>query len=331
MIEATSRIVTQPDGYLPVEQSTGDIIIWDGEKVVNGSVTFKGSYPLLGIRMTNGLEIKCTGEQEFKTMQKRLQGESWTKAEDLTENHLLYFGESTFAFDTLDLKCYKYLSKLNSEELGTLVGIFKKLSVIPGTLDIPLLRRETYRKLQELLDLCGVGYEKEEYFRRTERLKYIIENEEFLEEIQHFVFIETLPEEFWRSKPFMKGLLKALFTFATIGTEMFILKAPSDSKFLFEVQKALLLFAINSSYTKGFRASSLIVSKNNCYRLAHRIGVFNAENLFTGIDMKRILVYKDDTLMDMKYGSIHRIDKMEAAPVFKVEAERFMVNGIVAR
>ncbi len=330
MITGNTRVLVQNIGYVPVNQVVESTQpVWDGEKIITANVTKLSSHPLLYIELTNGKTITATEEQLFKTMQKRMDGNSWTKAEDLEKTHLVYFTDRTFEFDylNLDASIFTHLSRLNSYQLGILLGFYHCLKS-GQYLDIPKLRKESVAALDALLNLIQANWSKEEYFKRTARFRYTLDGA-LLEELDRFWIETNLPLTFWTSKPVMKGFLKVLFTFGLVGKEMFTVRAHKESNFLKEIQDYLTLFGINASYSRGLKMSQLTVFKNNCYRFAHNIGVFNPETLLPGVDFKKVLVYKDTTMSDMRYGHIHSVTKVEQDEVYQIDSPAYMANGLI--
>lgn len=328
MISGDSRILVQNHGYVQVKDiPEGSYPVWDGEKLSQATVTKCPAQPLLYIEAVNGQRIKVSEEQKFKTMQKRLDGNSATSAASLEKNHLLYFSDRVYEFDYLNLEDYFFLNKLSSEDLGILVGIVH-CTRAGNVLDIPKSRKELLGSLDLILNKSGAKWSKEQYYKRTNRVKYTIEDG-LLMELDEFRVADSLPTAFWTSKVFLKGFLKVLFTFGVIATEMFTIRSHKDSSLLKEIQACLGLFAINSTYVKGLKASQLIVFKNNCYRFAQHIGVFNPEILLSGVDFRKVLVYKDITLSDMRYGSVHRKEVTSPEDVYEIDSASFMANGLV--
>lgn len=324
MIHPSTRVLSQNSGYGALGGITAPFALWTGEGVGMTDLDATEPQETLLVRLVNGVQLKCSPEQKFRTMYKRVKGNGSTMAKDLTNSHLVYLTDSTFEFDYLDLECYNYLNRISSEELGTLVGICQNVGMeMP---DIPRIRKETYKELDRLLTKLRVPYIRESYYKRTDRFRYKIEDKEFLKELESF---KGFPEKFWKSKLFLRGYLKAMFTFCQIGKEMFTLRAMKGSSFLQEIQQALLLFGINSSYSNGLKMSQLIVFKNNCYRLANNIGVFNPENLFQGVDFRRFLRYKDKTMSDMRYSRVHSVERVGFERLVELSASQIMTNGVI--
>lgn len=328
MIAENTRILVQNEGYIPVKTVVDrSCVLWDGEKLIVANVTNGGSQPLFNIELTNGKEIQVTNEQGFKTMQKRVGGSGWTSTENLINTHDIYFNGKVFDFDYLNLSRYTYLKNLTSEQAGILIGFVHCIK--SGLyLDIPKNRRGVIQNLDGLLNLSRAPWNKEEYFKRTSRFRYILDKR-FWKELKDFEVTEKLPEAYWTSRPFMRGFLKSLFTFGIVGKEMFTIRARKDSIFLKEIQEYLNLFGINASYTQGLKMSQLIILGGSCYRFANDIGVFNSENLLTGVDFKKVLMYKDNTVSDMRYGSVRRISKVGPENVCNIEADVFMAGGLI--
>lgn len=326
MIGDNNRVLVQGRGYERIEGVTAPFAFWTGTGVDSTENLVRSQGNAVLVRLVNGIELVCSENQGIRTLRSSL---GTTRAVELTGKHNVSLSENTFEFDYLDLECYKYLNKLNSEEAGILVGLSYTLGADNSTLDISEAKLDTIKELDRLLPKLGVEYEKETYFKRGYRHKYSIHDWEYLAEIDSFRPKGQFPEIFWKSKVFLKGFLKALFTFGQVGTELFILRSAKGSVFLKDVQQALLLFGVNSSYSNGLKASQLLIFKNSCYRFANNIGIFNAEELFRGVDFERFLDYKDNTKRDMRYSKVLRVEQLGSKDLIQVNVNNISVNGVI--
>jgi hypothetical protein len=324
MIHKSTRVLIQDSGYKALEGVIAPFALWTGERVdMSGNPLIEPS-EAIKIKLINGVELTCSPDQNFRTMHKRRGDKGITAAKDLTNNHFVHLTESTYEFDYLDLGCYNYLNKLTSEELGTLVGLSQNLGMFRP--DLPKSRKECHKELDRLYAKMQVPVTKVAYYKRTDRFKYEFPNLDYLEELQDF---QGFQEKFWDSKLFLRGYLKGMFTFCNIGNEMFTLRSFKGSCFLKEVQQALLLFGINSSYSNGLKMSQLIVFKNNCYRFSNNIGILNPEALFQGVDFRRFLKYKDRTTNEMRYSKVHSVEQAGQSELVELNASQVMANGVI--
>ena len=332
MITQQSRVLHTLYGYLKLQDLPKINELWTGEGVSPVSISSPSLEDAVTVVFTNGKEIVCSPCQEFKTMQKRMAGSGWTQAKDLKKTHLIQLTENAPSVNAAAFNHYRFLSKLTHEELGTLVGLLYSGGNGVCSIDIPFLRVEARQEFIRILKKVDEDLVIENYFDRTDRVKVYTLNENLIEEIKTLQVRDRVPEEAFYSKPFAKGFLKAIFTFSLVGTQMFTLRAEAKSNLLKDVQELLLLFNINSSYSPGFKASNLIVSKNNCYRLAVEIGVFNAEILFSGVDYTKFLKYNNRIMEDMRYASVHNVYPVKnQIEMVKVDIEQFMFDGVIAK
>jgi hypothetical protein len=322
VISPKAKILAQDSGYWAIDDVIAPFPIWTGDGIkALFTMEYRGS-EAISVNLLNGIELTCSPEQKFVVRVGTKEGTE--EARNLTSSHLVKLTDNTFDFDYLDLEHNYFLNYLNSYEFGLLCGIVK-CTRAGQTLDFPRNRREVNRTIKLLLEKCDIVFTKQEYYKRTDRVKYIIDDDAFWMQIG---FWSDFSDSHY-SKLFCRGYLKALFTFGQIGTEMFSVRAEKDSEFLKNVQQALLLFGINSNYINGLRVSHLIVSKNNCYRFSNKIGVFNLESLFEGVDYKRFLRYKDRTTLDMSYARVRDVKDKGIERLVELKASRVMANGVV--
>ncbi len=317
MIHPTTRVLQQEAGYEPVGGISEAFPVWTGNSTEMTDISVEEPRETILVKLVNGVEVKCSPSQGFKILG------GCVKAKDLTKSHWVRLTDSTYEFDYINLECYNYLNKLNSEELGVLVGLTQNIGMKEP--DLPIVRRETYKELDRLLLKMRVPHIKEEYYKRTDRYKYDL-SESFVKELLDFT---GFPEQFWKSKLALRGYLKGLFTFCYIGNEMFVLRGIKSSNFLKEIQQALLLFGINSSYTNGLRMSQLIIFKHNCYRFSNDIGIFNAEDLFQGVDFMQFVKYKDKTINHTRYSRFYSMEDVEEGQLVGLDVNQYMTNGAI--
>jgi hypothetical protein len=72
-----------------------------------------------------------------------------------------------------------------------------------------------------------------------------------------------------------------------------------------------------------------MVFKNNCYRLASKIGAFNVERFFQGVDFMKFLKYSEVNTIDTMYSRIYSIKKIESACLYDLSGQIFMANGVI--
>lgn len=330
MIEENTRILCQFAGYLKVKDiTTEEFPVWTGNSIAVASKSLTEEQETLKVKLISGVELHCSPDQLFKSSTKYRKESLIVPAKDLVYGQLVYLNDNTYEFDYLDLSCYKYLSRLTSQQLGILVGLMYALGSDGRILDLPKVRKESYQAIELLLNRAKVPFVKQSYYKRTDRNKYTVEDEEFLSEISDFIVRDKVPEIFWTSKLLWAGFLKSAFTFCTIGTEMMTIRSSKDSTVLKEIQQALLLFGINSSWSKGLKLSQLLVFKNNCYRLCYNIGLFNAEKVFGGLDFRRFLKYKDRTMFDMRHTKVLNVEKAGIQTVTSFGNTPIMANGVI--
>jgi hypothetical protein len=329
MLGLDTRIVVQGMGYVRVDDIRAPFGVWTGEGIdVVESISVEPSEAYL-VRLLSGVEMVCSWKQNFKTRIMQNVSPISKIPVELNNSDMLYTSDNVFEFDYLPLSCYKYLYRINSQTLGTLLGLIYCLRVDSKTLDIPKVRREAYRELERIFKLLQIEYAKEEYYKRADRVKYTIEDAAFLSEINPFLVKDSIPEVFWKSKTLLKGFLKSVFTFSIVGTNMLTIRAKKDSTILKDIQQALLLFGINSTYSRGLKMSQLVVFKNNAYRLANNIQVFNAENLFEGLDFMRFIEYKDNIKKDMKHVKVLDAKPIGMRPLVGLDVAQVMANGVI--
>lgn len=318
------RIVEQGLGYKRIEDLSESFTIWTGQSVVDTKKSTAEPLSAVRIKLVNGVEIVCGEEQTFPTRNTKK-----TKAVELTNSDKLLITEEVFEFDYLDKSQFKYLNRITTKQLGMLVGLLYVASPDGMIIDLPKVRKEACQEVHHLLNQMGVNWNMTEYYKRTIRYMFAINDKEFLNEIKQFLVTDKIPEIFWSSKALWRGFLKSIFTFSIIGNEMFTIRGNKDNDILKEVQQALLLFAINSSYSKGLKVSQLMIFKNNCYRFANNIGIFNLGELFSGVDFRKFLKFKDNTLEDMKYVKVDSVKKIGEQELFELDTHQWMANGII--
>jgi hypothetical protein len=322
MIHPDTRVLIQNIGYVPIRDKRKPFIVWTGERVVYSNLSVAEPRSAVTVKLVNGVSLTCSADQKI-----RVKSKGGVKASDLTNSDYVYLTDSTFEFDYVNVWWYEYINRLTSYELGVLLGIVRNTRT-GDTLDIAKTKKETYQELERLLRKCDVEFTKEEYYKRARRIKYALD-ESFFYEVEDMDFEQGYNKEFWKSKLLLKGYLKALFTFGQIGKETLSIRSAKDSNFLKNIQQALLLFGVNSSYIRGLKNSQLIIFKKNCYRFANNIGVFNPETLFEGLDYTQFLEYKDRTTNDMRYSKVQSVSPSGYRGKLVGLDVNHMANGVV--
>ena len=325
MIGENSRVLSQGDGYLKVPSLLKSVDIWDGTTVIPSEVKKEEISSAIKIKLINGIEIITSKDKTLFQVRKK----GNILASDLDNTCLIKLNKESYDFDYVTLEEYPNLSKLSSYELGILSGLVYYLSGDGKILDIPLAYSESWKALQEILNKANIKYEKTLYYKRADRIKYDISDESFSDQFKPFLVTKEIPEIFWQSKILWQGFLKAIFSFSSIGTKMFTIRSGKDTNILKDVQQALLLFGINSTYSRGLKMSQLLVFKNNCYGLAYKIGALNTERFFEGVDFRKFLKYSDINTIDTLYSKVYSVEEIGSASLYSVSGKRFMVNGVI--
>lgn len=327
MIGLESRLLIEDYGYTQLGDIS-DPFIWTGSDTVQETVDKHNLCDRVVVKLINGIEVVCSPEQGFVTRAGKKR-QAVISAENLEQGALVRLNQTTPYFSHIRLQDSKYLSKLTAFDFGVLVGLFRYLSGDGKVLDIPVSRNETWKALDYLLGKLTVSYEKERYYKRAYRVKYLIDNDEFLEELKPYLIPQTVPDIFWTSKDVWQGFLKVAFSFSIVSTRMFTIRSEKDSSFLKHVQQALMLFGVNSTYSSGLRASQLMIFNASCYKLASKIGAFNAERFFEGIDFTKFLGYTKLNTIQSTYSKVSRVEKLEPGSLYKVSGQQLMVNGVI--
>ena len=331
MFHTSTRVLIYDKGYIAIDDASKDDAYWNGSTMVVGNKK-KKTDELVKITLVNGKSVVCSANTKFHVMEKRLGGVTLEKAGSLTERHLVYLCDEAPGFDAHKGSTGKYLSKLSSYEIGMLSAFFERAFEGPKAVEMAKSRKEAHRAFKALLDTCGVAYTVEEVERRVLRTMYRIDDDAFFEELKTYRCCNGFPEVFWTSKPMLEGFLKVLFTFGSFGGEMLIVKGQKDSKFLPDVQEALTLFGVNSAFIGGLMITKLIVSGNNAYNFASRIGIFNAEDLFGPLDYKRFLDYNPKQYSDGRYERVSSVKKLiGSGTCMKMGKGDIIVNGMLAQ
>jgi hypothetical protein len=207
MIESNTRVLSKGDGYKKVSSLLNSIAVWDGQTTNDIEITTNSNQETVEVKLINGLRLVVHENQYFPFVRKK----GRVQAKDLDDTCLVHLNTTSFDFDYLNLAAFKYLSKLNSFDLGVLLGLFYYLRVDSTSLDIPHTRKEVWKALEYLFKLLEVSYEKEQYYKRADRIRYTINNEAFLEEIKPLLIEEEFPEIFWSSKLLLQGFFKSCF------------------------------------------------------------------------------------------------------------------------
>jgi hypothetical protein len=323
MIDGSTRILVEGKGYVKVSEVDDNVHLWSGTE--NHRVTITPTEAdRYKIKLINGIELIVDGKQYFTTYLK-----SPSIITSLDNDTIVYLNPDTPSFQYLEEEDCQYLNKLLPQDLGELIGLFYYISADGKVFDIPLIRRELWKNLEIKLKLLDVSYSRDEYYKRADRIKYIITDEEFIEGFKPFLMKDSFPDFFWKSKPLIQGFLKAAFTFSIVGSKMFTLRAAKDTSILKDIHQALFLFGINSSLSSGLKFGQLIVFKNNCYKLAYKIGAFNTERFFDGVDFTKFIRYSEVNTLDIKYSKVHTVDELDSGLLYKIEDGKFLANGVI--
>lgn len=332
MFEENTRILVPGKGYVKITEAAEGDLYWDSENPMMVDASEEVRDDLVKITLINGHEIEVAGDVEFLVMEKRLAGDTFIKARDLNERHLAYYAGNTIPFDAMNLEPFRYINILSSEEIGMLSALATKTFIGGSRLEITKSRKEVHQFMENVLGRMGVAYSKELVEGRAPKLVYTLKDEAFCQELLSIMLKLHIPPMFWRSKEAMRGMLKGLFTYATFGGQMLILKDGKDSSLLKEIQAVLLLFGVNSASIGGLRAGKLIVSKNNAYRFAYRIGILGLKELFGPLDYKKFLEYNDREYSDTKYERVSSVKPVAAKKTcYSVGKGIIMANGMVLR
>ena len=332
MFEKNSRVLAFGEGYVKLSEAKDFNGLWDGKASVQAELTSENLSEEVCITLVNGAQLRCSADTELLSMEKRLNGQDYVRAVDLTDKHLVYLSENSPEFEQLDLSGTQFLSRLEPYDIGVLAALFDRSAGGAHSIDIPTNRTELCAQIAFILTKTGADYTERVYMDRTERIEYTITDDAFFKEFAPFKVVLSFPHEFWKSKSLIRGFMKTMFSFGTYGSEMLIIKDSKESRLLYDIQQALSLFGVNAVHIGGLRVSKLIVSKNNAYRFAFNVGIFSLEELFGPLDYKRFLDYTDKYYSDSRYERVASVKKLSGSiSCVGVGTKDIMVNGMLAR
>lgn len=324
-----SRVLVQSLGYCKIgDAAKGKSEVWDGNNFVNGIVAESGLKKLCQVKFSNGNVIECSPEHKFEVNTK--EGNIWTEAQFLKKGSHINRTGSVPAFDFLNLKDCKYLSKISSHSVGLLAGIvlnYKRKNKVK----IPVHQWNLKTSFEGFLVRAGVEFSKEEVDMSTQvALSYTLP-EEFYTELETLVTLKGFKENAWKSKRFIEGFLKSIFAKSKLDNNSLSLRA--SKVFLQDVQQALFLCGIDSRITSGLVKDYLSLDKLNLYNFIIEIGsAFDEYKFDTFMKQKVCLSYSvmRSRPLTSKVLSVRILNKeVEMFDVVDSDTFKFMSNGVI--